>query len=298
MLYLDGSRESQVTSHESKNPGPVTRDPRRGIRAARAARGVTLIEMIVVITITGIIAAVVAVFIRRPVEGYVDAVRRAELADIADTALRRMTRDLRAALPNSIRVDGTGKYIEFLQTSGGGRYRAEKENDGTTGETLDFTAPDSAFDVIGLVPASLAVGNRIVVYNLGPGSGNSDAYTGGNSTDITAIAAPAISVTAKQFPFPAPGKRFQVVQYPVTYACESGVVRRYWGYAISPAQPVPPAGGSSALLASNVNVGECQFTYATGGASGRTGVVSLLLEIEQAGERLRLFQQVHVSNVP
>src|SRR5262249_57485691 len=66
------------------------------------ARGVTLIEMIVVIAITGIIAAAVAMFIRRPVEGYIDAARRAELTDIADTALRPMTRDLRSPLPNTI----------------------------------------------------------------------------------------------------------------------------------------------------------------------------------------------------
>ncbi|MEX1993814.1 MAG: prepilin-type N-terminal cleavage/methylation domain-containing protein, partial [Steroidobacteraceae bacterium] len=57
--------------------------------------GVTLIELIIVITITAIVAVGVSVFISRPIEGYVDAARRAELTDIADTALRRMTRDLR-----------------------------------------------------------------------------------------------------------------------------------------------------------------------------------------------------------
>lgn len=65
--------------------------------APRRARGVTLIEMVIVISITAIIAGAVAVFIARPVEGYADATRRAELTDIADTALRRMTRDLRTA---------------------------------------------------------------------------------------------------------------------------------------------------------------------------------------------------------
>ena len=54
-------------------------------------RGVTLIELIVVIAITGIVGAAVAVFIRRPVEAYADAARRAALTDEADTALRRIT---------------------------------------------------------------------------------------------------------------------------------------------------------------------------------------------------------------
>jgi MSHA biogenesis protein MshO len=252
--------------------------------------------MIVVIAITGILAAAVAVFIRRPVEGYIDAARRAELSDIADTALRRITRDLRTALPNSIRVDATGKYIEYLQTSGGGRYRAEVDSGGL-GEPLNFSALDTLFDVIGPMP-TMAAGDQIVIYNLGPGTGSTDAYTGGNRTAFTSVAAPTVTIAAKQFPFASPGKRFQVVQHPVTYACEAGVLRRYWGYAIAPAQPVPPAGGNNALLATNVSVATCSFSYATAGGAAWTGVAAVTLEISQAGESVRLFQQVHVNNVP
>src|SRR4029079_1027107 len=118
-------------------------------------RGVTLIEMVIVIAITAAIASAVAVFMRRPVEGYVDAARRAELTDIADTALRRITRDLRRALPNSVRIATTVSgastvyYVEYLQTSGGGRYRSDVESDGITGNPLNFTAIDTSFDVIG-----------------------------------------------------------------------------------------------------------------------------------------------------
>jgi MSHA biogenesis protein MshO len=260
----------------------------------RHTLGVTLLEMIMVIVITGIIGAAIALFIRAPVESYVDATRRAELTDIADTALRRITRDLRTALPNSVRVDGTGKYIEYLQTSGGGRYRAEKDSGGL-GETLDFTTLDTQFDVIGPMP-SLAPGDQIVIYNLGSGSGSTDAYAGGNRTAYSSLAAPTVTIAAKQFPFASPGKRFQVVQYPVTYACEAGVLRRYWGYPISVAQPVPPVGGNSALLATNVAA--CTFSYTTAGATQRTGVVSVTLQIAQSGESVRLFQQAHVNNLP
>src|SRR5699024_3808677 len=96
-----------------------------GLRAGSplcTQRGLTLIEAIIVMVITGIIAAVVAVFIRAPVQGYVDSVQRAELSDVADTALRRMTRDLRRALPNSVRISTDGQAVEFLLTKSGGRY--------------------------------------------------------------------------------------------------------------------------------------------------------------------------------
>jgi hypothetical protein len=51
------------------------------------------------------------------------------------------------------------------------------------------------------------------------------------------------------------------------------------------------------LLAGDVAF--CAFTYdEPGGSSLRTGVVRLSVRIERNGELIRLYQQVHVSNVP
>jgi MSHA biogenesis protein MshO len=294
---------------------PGTRNPERVTPGARRlAPGVTLVEMIVVIAITGIIAAAVTLFIRRPMEGYIDAARRAELTDIADTALRRITRDLRTALPNSIRITESGGvfYLEYLQTSGGGRYRAEVDSGGM-GDFLDFTTADTSFDVIGPMP-TFAAGDSIVIYNLhsDPTITTSNAYGGDNRGTDASAAGANVTFTAPPpppgkgppptptpFPAPSPGKRFQVVQHAVTYECNPGAgeLRRHWGYPIqlSP-QPAPPAGGSTALLASSISA--CSFTYTTSGATQRTGVVALSLAISQSGETVRLFQQVHVSNVP
>src|SRR5215210_3821295 len=132
-------------------------------RPASRQGGVTLIEMVIVITITAIIAGGVAVFISRPFESYIDASRRAELTDIADTALRRMTRDVRTALPNSIRITTVAgvTYLEYLQTSGGARYRAQADSVGA-GNILDFTVADASFDVLGTMP-TFAVGDSIVI---------------------------------------------------------------------------------------------------------------------------------------
>jgi MSHA biogenesis protein MshO len=261
---------------------------------------VTLIELVIVITITAIIAGAVAVFISRPIEGYIDASRRAELTDIADTALRRMTRDLRTALPNSIRITenpgGSGIfYLEFLQASGGGRYRAALDSGGA-GNILDFTAADASFEVIG-APPTVNVGDSVVIYNLASSGAVANAYSGDNRA-AASIAGNTVTLSpAKQFPFPSPGSRFQVVPHAVTYACNpaTGELRRYWSYGINPAQATPPVTANNALLATSV--AGCGFAYATG-AGLRTGVVTLTLRIEQVGEPIRLFQQVHVNNVP
>lgn len=264
-------------------------------------RGFTLVEAIIVIVITGIIAAVVAVFIRAPVQGYFDSVARAELTDVADTALRRIARDLRLALPNSIRVNG--QYIELLLTSDGGRYLDEADNP-TAGEILDFNNPaDTAFDVVGFPLQAIQAGNSIVVYNLGLGS--ADAYcastTGcNNRAVVTDVAGGTVTLAANPFPnaLRSPSSRFQVVTTPVTYECVNGTLTRYWDYPIDAVQPMPPnvPGVRSAVLARGAN---CAFSYANQ-ASVRAGLAGLRITLTGVGgtETVTLFQQVHVDNTP
>jgi MSHA biogenesis protein MshO len=262
--------------------------------------GVTLIEMVIVISITAIIAGGVAVFISRPFEGYIDASRRAELTDIADTALRRITRDVRTALPNSIRITTVAgvTYLEYLQASGGARYRAQADSSGA-GNILDFTQADiDGFDVVGTMP-TFAAGNWIVIYNLASSGTTANAYSGDNRGVYSSNTATTVTLSpAKQFPFPSPGKRFHVVQQAVTYACNptTGQLRRYWGYGIVDPQQTPPSSGSNALLATDITA--CSFAFDTSGSGLRTGVLTLTLKVERNGESVRLFQQVHVNNVP
>lgn len=270
------------------------------MRRLRRSAGFTLIEMIMVITITGIISASIAVFIRAPVQGYVDSVRRAELTDAADVALRRMARDVRLALPNSLRPVANG--FEFIMTKSGGRYR-DPADGSTGGDLLSFTDPaHTTFDVLGPLPA-MNGGDLIVVYNLG--NAPADAYSGGNMATISgagAITANPVSLTANPFasqhpPLPSPSARFQVVDQGdlvVRYTCSGGVLTRYAGCSI--ASP-SACGAGTVLVGSAATAATCSIDYASA-AMGRSGLLYVSLKLTSGGESVTLFNQIHVDNTP
>ena len=258
---------------------------------SRPARGdgFTLVEAIVVIVLTGIIAAAVAVFLRIPVQGYLDVARRAELTDIADTALRRISRDLRLALPNSIRVTAGNTAIEFIPIKSAGRYRADGP-----GNFLDFSsAGDVSFEVLG-PGVDIQVNDSIVIYNLG--IAGADAYPPGTNRRVASSIGSNLSVvtfvgTGVQFPFSSPARRFHVVATPVSYICAGGLLTRYWNYGFG----VTPPAGNSGVLASNVS--GCRFSYAAG-VTAQNSLVTLEVAITKDNETVNLVQQAHVSNVP
>jgi MSHA biogenesis protein MshO len=285
--------------------------------------GFTLIESVMVIVITGILAGMVAVFIKAPVDSYFDMARRAELTDIADTATRRMVRDIRLALPNTVRNATSGsKCIEFIPTKSGGRYRADQ-----TGDTLDFSLADTSFDMLGLnstMPTSGQVvkDDVVVVYNDGF-SGN--AYAGTNAIKVDSVGAGATAGTskinfvaagaglfdAKPLPSESPAKRFQVIpkgEHVVSYACSGTKLFRYsrtltsaWAKPADCAAMV--AGATAATLATGVSDSECSMVYQPPGSglgAGRFGIVSISLTIKDipSGESVNLYQQVSVGNTP
>ena len=282
--------------------------------------GFTLIELVMVIIITGILAGVVAPMIARPTAAFIAETRRGALVDTAETALNRMSREIHLAVPNSVRIDPTSKVVEFLRTVDGGRYRAQDA------DNLDFGTTDSSLDIIGniascaqldvspLVPnCADNIGYCMVVGNLGAGTGD-DAYKGDDIAPIQSCAAGMAAsgdgsdhitlATPKQFPQPSPNQRFQIVDTPITYLCDTaaGTLRRYEHYEIRPNQadvdtdaeltslPVNPA--ESSLLAKHVSA--CQFSY----DGVMTRVLTVSLTITRDNESITLNKKIRVENRP
>ncbi len=272
----------------------------------RKNSGFTLVELIVVITLMGVVATLVAVPLIQPIKGFGDTARRVAMADALDNALRRVAREARNVLPNSLRQPASGAAcIELLPTLGGGRYRSNA----SAGDALDFSTTDTSFDVLSSTGlSSIPAGAKAVIYNLGINGDN--AYDLDNAATIQGFASNKITLSSgKKFPFESPGQRFHVISgSSVVYACigagasgdeGAGSLVRYTralGTGLSALTTCPTSVPSGAVTLVD-KVSSCAFSYTTG-VLQRDGVLLMSLSIRQGGEEGRLFHETHVNNVP
>lgn len=271
--------------------------------SSKQQSGFSLVELIITIVIGGIVASMATSILTLPINAYIDSSRRATLTDVAESALKRMQRDIRSALPNSIRISGDSKTLELLHVVSGGRYRANYAVDGS-GDVLDFTQNDSSVDILGTIQNFTDItlaSDRLVIYPLS--TVGSDAYSGNNTSVLSnATTSDQLNFSTFTFPLKSPQQRFFIIDSPITYHCDLSssaekdkVLMRYEAYAIQATQPIPPTSGGSM----QVNyLSSCSFRY-NSGSSTRSGLVILAITVaDETGESVRLVQQVHVDNQP
>ncbi len=271
--------------------------------------GFTLVELIIVIVLIGILGATVAVFIENPVRTYFASIGRAQLVDAADTAMRRLSRELHEALPNSVRVTANGStvFLEFIPVRDMGRYRTQTseslESAGT--DSLDFSnGLDATTQILGR-PVTVPDDAQMVVFNLG--SGAFDAYSGSNRRAVTTPAgsASALSFSATGNPLPAdgPDHRTYLVNTAVTYACtpasSGGQLLRLSGYALQNAQPADLNGAPLLTATTHLMVDQvtaCNFEL--GNTATTLDQVLMRLQLSSGGETITLLNQVQIPNAP
>ncbi|MCQ4241891.1 PulJ/GspJ family protein [Stutzerimonas stutzeri] len=280
--------------------------------------GFTLVELIMVIALAGIVAVMISTVMSRPLQGFADQSRRAELTDLAAMALNRMARDIRLAVPNSVRNEevcpASGcRTLELLAISEGGRYRANQWS--VNGERYDPPrCPDSSGCSIPVLSPGMS-GERVgearwlVIYNTGQLIANDDAPAVITPNNVKfelgcTSEEPCLELTGAEgfsFEYASPQHRFYLVRDVLGYRCENpgtdtngdgrGRILRGVFDTLSGAYSYTGA----ALVVDSVS--GCSFTY-TPGTNTRNGLVTLRLSLTKGGETISLLQQVHVDNAP
>lgn len=288
----------------------------------RRLRGFTLVELILVIALSALVAAMVGSVLSRPLDNFVGQSRRAELVDRGVVALSRMQRDIRLAVPNSLRVSADGQALELLNIHSAARYRPNRSGSDSltfaSGTATSCTATGQRCDAFQLLEPSLdPSGVRwLVLYNIGAESAgaalagsnlwayaNPGVVTPSGTTFAALSGAPSgeslLQVTtpaAFRFAYASPQRRVYLADSVVGYRCVGGELRRYQYADLLAALPASiPAAASSAVLAADV--AGCTFSYRRGTGS-RAGLASLRLRLSLGGESVELTEQVHIDNAP
>ncbi len=275
-------------------------------------RGFTLVELITVILLMSILMVGTTRYITSTAEGYAISARSSGLAAHGRIAVERLQRELRNALPGSVRT-GVSQCIEYLPVVAGSRYLDVPDADGAN-VALDFPvigggAMSSQFSV--LTPeADVSTAQYVAVFpvtNAGVYSTSANASLNGYASlaaNGTSTRISDVTMTdAHQFPSESPTDRVFFVGAPVSwcvltaaFGASAGQLRRYANYGFNVAQVQPPL-ASSQVISEGIKTDSPVFTYHAGSPE-RSAIVQVYLELEIGGQELTLSHEVQVRNVP
>lgn len=253
--------------------------------------GFTLVELVTVIIVLGVLALGTVQFIGDSGRGFGAAVSRGKLAGEGRFVAASLARELRAALPGSVRSNG--QCVEFVPLAGASRYL-----------TLPVASAAGQFKAVPLATLPLPAGARVAVY---PDASLYAVATPGPLSPTIAVSPPdagnEVTVTfasPHRFVSESPRRRFFVVTDPVSFCVDGGALYRYQGYGFAALQPLPadlPATRPGReLMAEGVGAGT---PFRIGGANlTRNAVVALDLDLSRSGDVVRLEHLVSVRNAP
>lgn len=274
-------------------------------RRPALTRGFTLVELVTVMVLLGIAVVGLSTLLGNMSGIYLQSAQREQLLGQSRFVLERLNRELRDAVPNSLRVSNSGSWscLEFVPFSAVVRYRTIAIQPDTL-MTMDVVNLDATF--------TAAAGQWLLVYPTSP----ADIYAV-SSQKIQLHNTPLLNdgdnkTTTYRLQFSqafgfgtaSPATRAYLLNSPVSFCALGNEIRRYDGYGLQSSQPVPGSGLSNgALMArqiSNDLATRPVFELAADTLT-RNSLVQIQLELtseQDSGTVLSYSHLVQVSNVP
>lgn len=266
-------------------------------------KGFTLVELVTVIIVLGVLAAGVSGFLRFGSLVFVEANSRDQLISSARFAVERLNREIRSAVPNSIRTQNSAdesiKCIEFMPFVASASY-------------LDIpVAPEPVSNQISVVAfddSNFGTNLSAVVYATSP----SDVYSGTSNHIIGLANSPINKVgniwgvtlsSSTRFASESPTSRVYFVGQATSYCIDaSGEMRRFNGYSTDVAG-IPTPYSSGVLMAENIlfqdeNGADIDFFTVSNATLQRNSQVIIFLQFGSNEERVSFNNEVQVPNVP
>ncbi|WP_088329522.1 type II secretion system protein [Lacimicrobium sp. SS2-24] len=261
-------------------------------------RGFTLIELVTVIVILSIVSVGIFSFVGVGTRIYVDVTERDQILSEARFVIERLNRELRNAVPNSIRISDNYRCIEFAPIAWSSFYEDVA------------VAPQTASDEITVADLSgyqRQINDRVIIYPLQP----DHIYLGSDSHNVAPDANPVSGnvlrlTSAHQFAADSPAQRLYIGRTPVSYCLlANNRLTRHTGYAYRDVQSESPTNagiGRGVLMAQYVindplDANDRPFRLESA-TLNRNALVQLQLRFELNEELVVFNNEVHLPNVP
>lgn len=270
--------------------------------------GFTLLELVTVIIILGVMSVGIAGFMKLSTQTYLNVTERDDLLSSARFAVERLNREVRNAVPNSLRVvnDNSRQCLEFMPIKASSIYidiPVVPDQKSVEIEVVKFVnKKGEPFSCSGFCLDYVAVyplkASDIYDFNVNSGDGKVTAFKSfaNLSGDIWTI--PIRPNAGMVFDEHSPTRRAYVFDYPVSYCVTNSELRRYYGHSLTANQALRPSGGY-VLMAENLifNQGDLPFKILPPTLQ-RSSLVQIKLNFERDGEIVSFNNDIHINNVP
>lgn len=259
------------------------------------SKGFTLIELISVIVILSLIATAGSRFLITAVSAYQQTQARTKMVGKGRAAIEQMSRQLRGAVPNSLRVSPSGRCVEFLPIVAGALYIDDVADEFNLAAGTSSIAT-SAF-TLGLgAPAYVVIGayNSSEIYTTALPSARANLSGSLVNGPFTTVSLSGNHIFNRN----SPRKRLFVAATPRRFCVLLDELRVYSNYGLlTSAMTDTNPGGDSDLMATNVISGDVVFSLSVGSLD-RNAAIDIALQFSENNARLTLNQQVLLRNVP